>query len=134
MLLRLYEPTAFAKRLVGELHRLNHARNPSRSGWLEQSVVWLGFGWILGWYLADRHRLALFRAFWAVVPRLLGSLRPVACFALMRLVHYRHMYRLIQSWELTRQRQATARGSGARPLEQQRLWSSVRHEPVRVAT
>lgn len=96
---RLYEPAAFADRLLGELERLDRAQTTCRAVYLSRPLVWLGIGWILLWYLADRDRRALLRLFWLVVPRLaVRHGRLAADFALSRLVGYRHMYRVVQAW------------------------------------
>lgn len=93
MVHRLYEPEAFADRLLGELERVQRMPTSRRITTLRGPMVWLGYGWILLWFLCDARPRPLLRMFWRVVPRVLTRHRPVADLALARMACYRHVHR-----------------------------------------
>jgi radical SAM superfamily enzyme YgiQ (UPF0313 family) len=106
MLFRWYEPEAFAQRLRGELERLDRMPGGTGKFMLSFPVVCLGFLWIFGWFLCDRHRRAMLYVFWRVVPHVLRRRRRVANFALSRLVIYYHIYHLTHIWRRIREQES----------------------------
>lgn len=93
MTLALFDPVNYTNRVMGELSRLERAGGDVSN--YRTPVVFLGFFWVLMWYLFDPNRKKLLGAFRRLFPRVFWRHPQVADAALQRLVHYRHICRYV---------------------------------------
>jgi radical SAM superfamily enzyme YgiQ (UPF0313 family) len=100
MVVSLYDPDRFARRILGELERLSSASGPvSNYSWPFLLAAML---WVLLWYVCDPNRGKLLRAFFKIVPATLRHHPRLADVALQRLVIYRHVARFVSILERRR--------------------------------
>jgi hypothetical protein len=107
MVVSLYEPGTFARRILGELDRLSSATGPvSNYSW---PFLIAAMGWVLLWYVCDPNRGKLLRAFFKIAPATLWRHPRLADVALQRLVTYRHVARFVSILERRRAYSTTDR-------------------------
>lgn len=95
MIQDLFDPKAYANRVLGELERLDRAGR--RLSNYNLFLIYPAFLWVLAWFLLDKNRRRLLRAFFRVAPTALRKYPSCADGAVQKLILYRHICRYVDA-------------------------------------
>lgn len=95
MILDLFDPASYSDRVIGEMERLDRAKDRLTN--YKLPLIYMAFLWVLMWFVFDRNRKRLLGAFFRVLPQALFRYPKVADNGLQKLIMYRHICRYVDA-------------------------------------
>ncbi|MFQ5459063.1 MAG: DUF4070 domain-containing protein, partial [Myxococcota bacterium] len=95
MIQELFDPAAYADRVIGEMERLNRMKD--RMSNYKLPLIYGAFLWVLLWFVFDPNRKRLLGAFFRILPKALFRYPKLADNGLQKLIMYRHICRYVDA-------------------------------------